>query len=121
VSHLGISVDTRLDTVAELHRHGVKLVIHDDADGGATVEAGGLLVAADLLVEARRRYRAEAIRAGQIRSNACGTRVGRSRLPIDGGIRRLRDGPVGLISSVDPFLTHSVTRHWTPPASRQLI
>jgi hypothetical protein len=53
VAHLGISVNCLLDTLAELHRHGVKLVIHNDNDGGATVEAGGLLATADLLVDAR--------------------------------------------------------------------
>jgi DNA invertase Pin-like site-specific DNA recombinase len=81
VSHLGIWVDCLLDTLAEFHRHGVKLVIHNDADGGATVEAGGLLATADLLVDARRRYRAEAIRAGQIRAKACGTGFGRPPVP----------------------------------------
>ena len=49
--HLGTSVESLLDTLAELHRHGVKLVVHDHADA---VETGGLLAAADLLVEARR-------------------------------------------------------------------
>jgi DNA invertase Pin-like site-specific DNA recombinase len=29
VSHLGISVDTLLDTVAEPHRHRVRYVIHE--------------------------------------------------------------------------------------------
>ncbi len=46
----------------------VKLVVQDHADDGATVETGGLLFVSDLLLEARRRYRAEVIRAGQIRS-----------------------------------------------------
>jgi hypothetical protein len=37
------------------------------------VGAGRLLATADLLVDARRRYRSEAIRGGQIRAEACGT------------------------------------------------
>jgi len=72
--HLGISVDTLIDTLTDLERHGVKLVACDHADD---LETGGLLVAADLLVHARRAYRAEAVRAGQIRAKACGTRFGR--------------------------------------------
>ena len=47
--HLGTSVDSLLETPAEIHRHGVKLVVHDHAN---FVETGGLLAAADLLVEA---------------------------------------------------------------------
>ena len=47
--HLGNSVDSLLETLAELHRHGVKLIVHDHA---GAVETGGLLAAADLLVEA---------------------------------------------------------------------
>jgi len=46
VSRLGTPVDTLLDTLAELHWHGVRLVIHGHADDGTTVEAGGLLAAA---------------------------------------------------------------------------
>ena len=80
VSHLGTSVDTLLDTLAEFHRHGVKVVVHDHANDRAAVETGGLLAAADLLVDARRRYRAEAIRAGQIRAKAAGVRFGRPPL-----------------------------------------
>jgi DNA invertase Pin-like site-specific DNA recombinase len=82
--HLGASVDSLIDTLAELNRHDVKLVVHDHAGDGVTVETvetGGLLAAADLLVDARRRYRAEAIRAGQIRAKACGTRFGRPPVP----------------------------------------
>ena len=56
--HLGSSVDTLLETLAELNRHGVKLVVHDNDDA---VETGGLLAAADLLVEARQAYRRENI------------------------------------------------------------
>ena len=72
--HLGSSVDSLLETLAELHRHGVKLVVHDHAD---VVETGGLLAAADLLVEARRAYRRENIVAGQLRARAAGVRFGR--------------------------------------------
>jgi hypothetical protein len=53
--HLGFSVESLLETLAELHRHGVKLVVHDHAD---LVETGGLLAAADLLVKARRAFAA---------------------------------------------------------------
>jgi hypothetical protein len=47
VSPLGTPVDTLLDTVAELHRHGVKEVIHDRADASGAVATAGLLAAAD--------------------------------------------------------------------------
>jgi hypothetical protein len=57
---LGMSAQTPLDTLAELHRHRPLVVIHDHADDAATIETGGLLVAADLLVDARRRYWVEA-------------------------------------------------------------
>jgi hypothetical protein len=60
--HLGFSVESLLESLAALHRHGVKLVVHDHAD---LVETGGLLAAADLLVEARRAYRRENVVAGQ--------------------------------------------------------
>ena len=49
--YFGTSVDSLLETLAELHRHGVKLVVRDHAHA---VETGGLLAAANLLVEARR-------------------------------------------------------------------
>jgi hypothetical protein len=62
MSHLGTSINALLDTLAELHRHGVRVVIHDHAGDGAAVETAGLMAAADLLVDARRRYRAEGIR-----------------------------------------------------------
>jgi DNA invertase Pin-like site-specific DNA recombinase len=78
VSHLGTSVDTLIDTLADLDRYGVKLVARDLAND---LETSGLLVCADLLLDARRRYRAEAIRAGQIRARACGTRFGRPPVP----------------------------------------
>jgi DNA invertase Pin-like site-specific DNA recombinase len=78
ISHLGTSVDSLLDTLAELGRYGVKVVACDHADD---LETGGLLAAADLLADARRRYRAEAVRAGQIRAKACGTRFGRPPVP----------------------------------------
>ena len=76
--HLGTSVDSLLETLAELHGHGVKLVVHDHADA---VETGGLLAAADLLVEARRAYRRENIVAGQLRARAAGVRFGRPPVP----------------------------------------
>ena len=76
--HLGFSVESLLETLAELHRHGVKLVVHDHADA---VETGGLLAAADLLVEARRAYRRENIMAGQLRARASGVRFGRPPVP----------------------------------------
>ena len=79
--HLGTSVDTLLDTLAELHRHGVKLVVHDQPDDGSTVDAGGLLTAADMLVDARRAYRRENIIAGQLRARATGVRFGRPPIP----------------------------------------
>jgi DNA invertase Pin-like site-specific DNA recombinase len=80
LQHLGVSVDTLLDTLTEFHRRGVKVVIHDHADDRAAGETGGLLAAADLLVNARRRFRAEAIRVGQIRAKAAGVRFGRPPL-----------------------------------------
>jgi hypothetical protein len=55
-------VNALLDTLAELHRPGVILVIHNRGDDCTTVETGELLVAADLPVDARRRYRVEASR-----------------------------------------------------------
>ena len=72
--HLGSSVDSLLETLAELNRHGVKLVVPDHAN---SVETGGLLAAADLLVEAQRTYRRENIVAGQLRARAAGVRFGR--------------------------------------------
>jgi DNA invertase Pin-like site-specific DNA recombinase len=109
MSHLGTSVETLLETLAELHRHGVKVVIHDHADDGATVETGGLLVVSELLVDARRRYRAEAIRAGQIRAKAAGVRFGRpplsasrmekARLALQSG-KGIRES--GRISGISP-------------------
>ena len=72
------SVDSLLETLAELNRHGVKLVVHDNADA---VETGGLLAAADLLVEARQAYRRENIVGGQLRARAAGVRFGRPPVP----------------------------------------
>jgi DNA invertase Pin-like site-specific DNA recombinase len=77
ICHLGTSLDDLLDTLTELHRYGVKLVVHDQADEVATVETGGLLVAAELLVGARRAYRREGVIAGQMRAKAVGVRFGR--------------------------------------------
>jgi hypothetical protein len=45
-----------------LHLQRLRVVIHDFAHDGAAVETGGMLAAADLLMHARRQYRAEAIR-----------------------------------------------------------
>ena len=45
--HLGFSVESLLETLAALHRHGVKLAVHDHADA---VETSGLLAAADTQV-----------------------------------------------------------------------
>ena len=59
--HLGTSVDSLLETLAELHRHGVKLVVHDHADAGSAVETGGMLAAADLLLDIGKAYRRERI------------------------------------------------------------
>jgi len=86
VAHLGTSVDSLLETLGELRRYGVKLVACDHADD---LESGGLMDAADLLVDARRRYRAEAVRAGQIRAKACGPRFGRPPVP-PGRLERVR-------------------------------
>ena len=58
VAHLGTSVHPVLDILTELHRYGVKLVVHDYAGDCATVETGGLPAAADLVVDARPQYRA---------------------------------------------------------------
>lgn len=79
VAHLGTSVDALLDTLADLGRYGVKLVVRDQPND---LETGGVIVCADLLVDARRRYRAEAVRAGQLRAKACGTRFGRPPVPF---------------------------------------
>ena len=76
--HLGTSVHSLLETLAALHRHDVTLVIHDHPDA---VETGGLLAAADLLVEAGRAYRRENIVAGQLRARAAGVRFGRPPVP----------------------------------------
>jgi DNA invertase Pin-like site-specific DNA recombinase len=78
--HLGTSVETLLATLAELHRYGVKLVVHDHADSG-DVEASGLTAAAGLLLETRRAYRRERIVAGQLRAKAAGVRFGRPPVP----------------------------------------
>ena len=43
----------------------MKLVTYQHADDCTIVEAGGLLAAADLLVETRQRYRADAIRSAK--------------------------------------------------------
>jgi hypothetical protein len=66
MSYLGTSVGSLLYALAELYRHGL-VVIHGHADDGTTVETGGLLVAADLLVDTRRRHSARRPCAGQIR------------------------------------------------------
>ena len=81
VHHLGTSLDDLLDTLAELHQNGVKLVVHDQADNAATVETVGLLGAAELLVGARRAYRREGVIAGQLRARAVGVRFGRPPVP----------------------------------------
>jgi DNA invertase Pin-like site-specific DNA recombinase len=78
VSHLATSLDTLLDTLADLDRYGVMLVVHDQADD---VETGGLLATAEILMAARRAYRREGIIAGQLRAKACGTRFGRPPVP----------------------------------------
>lgn len=80
IHHLGTSIDGLLDTLAEIYRHGVKLIVHDHANDTMTVENGGLLSAADLLVNARKAYRRELIIAGQLKARACGTRFGRPPL-----------------------------------------
>jgi hypothetical protein len=71
---------------AELHRHGVTLVVHDHPDA---VETGGLLAAADLLVEARLVYRRENIVAGQLRARAAGIRFERPPVP-SGRLEKVR-------------------------------
>jgi DNA invertase Pin-like site-specific DNA recombinase len=76
--HLGTSVDTLLESLADLGRYGVKLVVHAH---GTEVETGSLMAAADVLLDARRRYRVEAIRAGQMRAKAVGVRFGRPPVP----------------------------------------
>jgi DNA invertase Pin-like site-specific DNA recombinase len=76
--HLGFSVESLLETLAELHRRGVKLVVHDHADA---VETGGLLAAADILLGARRAYLRDRIVAGQLRARAAGVRFGRPPVP----------------------------------------
>jgi hypothetical protein len=78
VTHLGSSVDTLPDIFGDLDRYGVRLVAHDHADGE---ETGGLMAAADPLVVARRAYRTEAIRAGQLKARATGVRFGRPPMP----------------------------------------
>jgi DNA invertase Pin-like site-specific DNA recombinase len=78
--HLGFSVESLLETLAELHRHSVKLVVQDHSD---LVETGGLLAAADLPVEARLVYRRENIVASQSRARAAGIRFGRP--PVSSG------------------------------------
>jgi DNA invertase Pin-like site-specific DNA recombinase len=81
VHHLATSLDDLLDTLAELHRYGVKLVVHDKADDEA-VGTGGLLLCAELLVDARRAYRREGVIAGQLRARAVGVRFGRPPVPF---------------------------------------
>ena len=81
VHHVGTSVDSLLDTLGELHRNGVSLIVHDHGDGGATVEDGGLLVAAEMLIHARRAYRRESIIADQLKARATGVRFRRPPLP----------------------------------------
>ena len=76
--HLGSSVDSLLETLAKLHRRGVKLVVRDHADAG---ETGGMMAVADLLVAARRAYRRERIVGGQLRARAAGVRFGRPPVP----------------------------------------
>ena len=104
--HLGFSVESLLETLAELHRHGVKLVVHDHAD---LVETGGLLAAADLLVEVRRAYRRENIVAGQLRAWASGVRFGRPPVPPSlleaadtGRARRSTGTPYGFDGAIAP-------------------
>ena len=80
VHHLSTSLDGLLDTLAELHRHGVTLIVHDHANDMATVDNGGLLPVAEMLVDARRAYRREAIIAGQLKARATGVRFGRPPL-----------------------------------------
>jgi DNA invertase Pin-like site-specific DNA recombinase len=84
--HLGFSVESLLETLAELHRHEVKLVVHDHADA---VETGGLSAAADLLVDAGKAYRRENIMAGQLRARASGVRFGRPPVP-SGRLEKVR-------------------------------
>ena len=84
--HLGTLVESLLETLAELHRHSVKLVVQDHSD---LVETGGLLAAADLLVEAGRAYRRENIVAGQLRARAAGVRFGRPPVP-SGRLEKVR-------------------------------
>jgi hypothetical protein len=74
----------------------VKLVIHYHTEDGTTVEAGGLLAAADLLVDARRQYRAsrsvlDRLDRGLVAPTSDGRLCRSTR-----GTGRLRDGPVGL-------------------------
>ena len=88
--HLGFSVDGLLETLTKLHRHGVTLVLNDHAEN--SVETGGLLAAADILVEARRAYRRENIVAGQLRARAAGVRFGRPPVPR-GRLDRVRMAP----------------------------
>src|SRR4051794_28728461 len=57
--HLSTALDGLLDTLAELHLHGVKLIIYGHDNDAATVEHGGLLASAGMLVDARRAYRRE--------------------------------------------------------------
>ena len=93
--HLGTSIDGLLDTLTELHRNGVRLIVHDHSNDAATVENGGMLSAAEMLVNARRAYRREGIIAGQRRAKACGTRFGRPPLAparIEKVRLALRDG-----------------------------
>jgi DNA invertase Pin-like site-specific DNA recombinase len=80
VHHLGTSVDSLLDTLAQLHQHGVKLIVHDRDNDAETVEHGGLLASAGMLIDARRAYRREAIIAGQLKAKAVGVRFGRPPL-----------------------------------------
>lgn len=77
--HLGTSLDDLLDTLAELQRYGVKLIVHDHADDIATV---GMLSCAELLVDARRAYRREGVIAGQMKAKAIGVRFGRPPIPF---------------------------------------
>jgi hypothetical protein len=40
--HLATLIDTLIDTLVELRRHGSRLVVRDHADDGTTVGTGGL-------------------------------------------------------------------------------
>ena len=76
--HLGTSVDSLLETLAELNRHGVKLVVHDNADAVGDWRNVGCCRPSG---RGRRAYRRENIVAGQLRARAAGVRFGRPPVP----------------------------------------